>query len=76
VLDGELVAWNDGVVQPFALLQQRIGRKKLTAAILKDIPVRFLAYDLLESITATRVPRPCASVVHGSRRCSRARRRS
>ena len=48
VLDGELVAWKDGVVQPFALLQQRIGRKKLTAAILKDIPLRFLAYDLLE----------------------------
>jgi DNA ligase-1 len=48
VLDGELVAWKDGRVQPFALLQQRIGRKKLSAAILKDIPVRFLAYDLLE----------------------------
>jgi DNA ligase-1 len=48
VLDGELVAWTDGGVQPFALLQQRIGRKKLTPAILKDIPVRFLAYDLLE----------------------------
>ncbi len=48
VLDGELVAWRDGAVQPFALLQQRIGRKKLTPAILKDIPVRFLAYDLLE----------------------------
>lgn len=48
VLDGELVAWKDGGVQPFALLQQRIGRKKLTPAILKDIPVRFLAYDLLE----------------------------
>ena len=48
VLDGELVAWKDGGVQPFALLQQRIGRKKLSAAILKDIPVRFLAYDLLE----------------------------
>jgi DNA ligase-1 len=48
VLDGELVAWKDGCVQPFASLQQRIGRKKLTAAILSDIPVRFLAYDLLE----------------------------
>lgn len=48
VLDGELVAWKDGAVQPFALLQQRIGRKKLSAAILRDIPVRFLAYDLLE----------------------------
>jgi DNA ligase 1 len=48
VLDGELVAWRDGVVRPFAELQQRIGRKKLTAAILQQVPVRFLAYDLLE----------------------------
>ncbi|HEY0681270.1 MAG TPA: ATP-dependent DNA ligase [Steroidobacter sp.] len=48
VLDGEVVAWKDGRVQPFALLQQRIGRKKLTAAILATVPVEFLAYDLLE----------------------------
>lgn len=48
VLDGELVAWRDGVVRPFADLQQRIGRKKLTPAILESVPVRFLAYDLLE----------------------------
>lgn len=48
VLDGELVAWKDARVQPFAALQQRIGRKKLSAAILADVPVRFLAYDLLE----------------------------
>jgi DNA ligase-1 len=48
VLDGELVAWRDGVIRPFADLQQRIGRKKLSAAILKSVPVRFLSYDLLE----------------------------
>src|SRR5690606_24104776 len=48
VLDGELVAWREGSVQPFAQLQQRIGRKKLTAAILESVPVHFLAYDLLE----------------------------
>jgi DNA ligase-1 len=48
VLDGEVVAWKDGRIQPFALLQQRIGRKKLTAAILATVPVQFLAYDLLE----------------------------
>jgi DNA ligase-1 len=48
VLDGELVAWRDGVIRPFADLQQRIGRKKITAQILRDVPVRFLAYDLLE----------------------------
>jgi len=48
VLDGELVAWRDGTIRPFADLQQRIGRKKVTAEILKSVPVRFLAYDLLE----------------------------
>jgi DNA ligase-1 len=48
VLDGEVVAWKDGRIQPFALLQQRIGRKKLTAGILASVPVQFLAYDLLE----------------------------
>ncbi len=48
VLDGELVAWRDGVIRPFADLQQRIGRKKLSPAILQRVPVRFLAYDILE----------------------------
>ena len=48
VLDGELVVWRNGTVQPFAELQQRIGRKKLTPQILENIPVRFLAYDLIE----------------------------
>lgn len=48
VLDGELVAWRDGSIRPFAELQQRIGRKKLSTAILERVPVRFLAYDLLE----------------------------
>ena len=35
-------------VQPFALLQQRIGRKTLSKKILEEIPVVVLAYDLLE----------------------------
>jgi len=48
VLDGELVAWRDGTIRPFSDLQQRIGRKKLSPAILTSVPVRFLAYDLLE----------------------------
>jgi DNA ligase 1 len=37
-----------GQVQPFALLQQRIGRKTLSAKILENLPVVILAYDLLE----------------------------
>jgi DNA ligase-1 len=48
VLDGEVLAWKDERVLPFARLQQRIGRSKLSARILSDIPARFVAYDLLE----------------------------
>lgn len=35
-------------VQPFALLQQRIGRKTLGKKILTELPAVLLAYDLLE----------------------------
>jgi DNA ligase-1 len=48
VLDGEILAWSEAGVMPFAKLQQRIGRRKLTAKILHEIPVRFVAYDVLE----------------------------
>ena len=48
VLDGEIVVWKENRVQAFALLQQRIGRKTLGAALLSKIPVVFLVYDLLE----------------------------
>jgi len=48
VLDGEVVAGSAERVLPFAKLQQRIGRKKLTAALLAAIPGYFIAYDLLE----------------------------
>ncbi|MCE4556901.1 ATP-dependent DNA ligase [Pelomonas cellulosilytica] len=51
VVDGELLAWRHGETEPapFALLQKRIGRLKLSKAILAEAPVRLLAYDLLES---------------------------
>lgn len=48
VLDGEIVVWREGRVMPFAQLQQRIGRKNVTKKILADLPVAFLAYDVLE----------------------------
>ena len=49
VLDGEiLVLQADGRPAPFALLQQRIGRKTLTKKVLADAPAAFIAYDLLE----------------------------
>jgi DNA ligase-1 len=47
VVDGEILAWRDDAVAPFALLQRRIGRKKVGAKLLADAPVTLLAYDLL-----------------------------
>jgi DNA ligase-1 len=48
VLDGEIVAWRDGRVLPFADMQRRIGRKQLGKKILSDVPARFIAFDVLE----------------------------
>jgi len=48
VLDGEILVWIDGRPAPFALLQQRIGRKNLTKKVLADAPAHLVAYDLLE----------------------------
>lgn len=59
VVDGEIVVWRDGV-QPFALLQQRIGRKTLGKKILADAPVVLLGYDLLECQGADWRSRPQA----------------
>ncbi|MEM7042984.1 MAG: ATP-dependent DNA ligase [Pseudomonadota bacterium] len=48
VLDGEILAWDEDGVMPFSVLQKRIGRDKIGPKILKEAPVGFLAYDLLE----------------------------
>ena len=48
VLDGELLAWQEGQVLPFSQLQRRIGRKKVGKKLRKQVPVVLLLYDLLE----------------------------
>jgi DNA ligase-1 len=48
VIDGEIVVWEEGKVQSFARLQQRLGRKSVGAKLLADTPVVLLAYDVLE----------------------------
>lgn len=47
ILDGEILAFRDGRPLPFHLLQQRIARKKINQKIINEIPVHFLAYDIL-----------------------------
>ncbi|MGL4231370.1 MAG: ATP-dependent DNA ligase, partial [Casimicrobium sp.] len=46
--DGEVLAWRDERPLPFAILQQRIGRKTISKKVLADAPVIFMAYDVLE----------------------------
>jgi DNA ligase-1 len=48
VIDGEILAWRDDGPLPFSQLQKRIGRTNPPTAILREVPVSFLGYDLLE----------------------------
>jgi len=47
ILDGEVLAWKDGVVLPFLQLQARLGRKAPSAKIRAEVPVIFVAWDAL-----------------------------
>ncbi len=46
ILDGEIVAFSDRIL-PFATIQTRLGRRKVTDKLLRDAPVVFFAFDLL-----------------------------
>jgi DNA ligase 1 len=61
VLDGEILAWNrhaaapgegpemgsSGSALPFSALQKRLGRKRVSAKMLQEIPVVYVAFDVL-----------------------------
>jgi DNA ligase 1 len=53
ILDGEIIGWDSGEagVQaralPFSTLQQRLGRKKVSAKLMRDVPVAYLVFDVL-----------------------------
>jgi len=47
VLDGELLVVRDGVVAPFADLQQRLNRKTVPARMMQQFPAGIRLYDLL-----------------------------
>jgi DNA ligase-1 len=47
ILDGEILAYRDGAVLPFIALQARLGRKSPSAAILAEVPVIYVAFDVL-----------------------------
>ncbi len=47
VLDGEVLAHRGDRVLPFFALQQRLGRKVVSAQLRKEVPLVFVAFDLL-----------------------------
>jgi len=47
ILDGEILAWRDDAVLPFIALQARLGRKSPSAAIKAEVPVIYVAFDVL-----------------------------
>ena len=47
ILDGEIVARRDGAVLPFRYLQPRLQRVDPSAELQAEIPVTFVAFDLL-----------------------------
>lgn len=58
VLDGEILAWRGEGPLGFAALQKRIGRKQVTRRLQEQVPVAFLAFDLLEADRVDLRPRP------------------
>ena len=54
ILDGEIVAWTRGEetgpmgrALPFGRLQQRLGRKKVSEKLMREVPVAYLVFDVL-----------------------------
>jgi DNA ligase-1 len=47
ILDGEIIGWRDGRAIPFTELQQRLGRKQIDLFTTAQLPVSFVAFDLL-----------------------------
>jgi DNA ligase-1 len=47
VLDGEIVPVRGEAILPFLELQKRLGRKTVSEELLTQVPVAFIAYDLL-----------------------------
>ena len=59
ILDGEIVAWEQpGRARPFSVLQQRLGRKKVSDRMLREVPVAYLVFDVLYADGELLIDRP------------------
>lgn len=52
VLDGEILGWDfdedGGRALPFSSLQKRLGRKRVSRTLLREIPVAYVVFDVLQ----------------------------
>jgi DNA ligase 1 len=55
---GEARAAKLGRARPFSVLQQRLGRKKVSEKLLREIPVTYLAFDVLYAGGELLIDRP------------------
>ena len=60
ILDGEVLALRDSRILPFKDLQARLGRKTVSAEVMAQAPVVFVAYDLLYQDGAVLLEAPLA----------------
>jgi DNA ligase-1 len=58
VLDGEVVAWGGGQALPFAELQKRLGRKRVTPAMMRSVPVAYVVFDVLYANSELVIDKP------------------
>jgi DNA ligase-1 len=65
ILDGEIVAWHRpegatdvGRALPFTEIQKRLGRKKVTQSLMKEVPVAYVVFDVLYAAGELTIDRP------------------
>jgi DNA ligase-1 len=60
VIDGEIVPVQGERILPFSELQKRLGRKTISAELLREVPVVLVAYDLLYAANRVLTDEPLA----------------
>ncbi len=60
ILDGEIVAMRGNEILPFAELQKRLGRKGPDLFMREEVPIKFIAFDLLWLSGRTLLKEPLA----------------
>jgi DNA ligase 1 len=62
ILDGEILAWSESTGQalPFSELQKRLGRKKVSDQLIRNIPVVYMVFDILFYDKEVVIDRPLA----------------